>query len=58
VASKSSIDSSEGGPEGNDGGAWGILRAEVRDNDIIITLPGTSYAVTYYKVPNYADLPL
>jgi hypothetical protein len=39
-------------------GAWGILHAEVRDNDIIITLPGTSYAVTYYKVPNYADLPL
>jgi hypothetical protein len=37
-------------------GAWGILHAEVRDNDIIITLPGTSYAVTYYKVPNSPQL--
>jgi hypothetical protein len=30
---------------------WGMtkLRVEVRGNEIVVTLPGTSYAVTYYR---------
>jgi hypothetical protein len=29
--------------------SWGTLRVEVRDDEIIITLPGTAYMVTYHK---------
>jgi hypothetical protein len=28
---------------------WGTLNVEVRERDIIVTMPGTSYSVTYYK---------
>ena len=33
---------------------WGGLRLDVVDDEIIVTLPGTSYSVTYFK---RADLP-
>jgi hypothetical protein len=36
--------------------SWGKLRIEVVDDEIIITLPGTSYSVTYYKPPNSPQL--
>jgi hypothetical protein len=29
--------------------AWGSLHVEVRGDEIIVTLPLTSYTVTYYK---------
>ena len=29
--------------------AWGRLRVEVWDDEIVITLPFTNYTVTYYK---------
>jgi hypothetical protein len=29
--------------------AWGTLHIKVLDDEILITLPGTSYAVTYYR---------
>jgi hypothetical protein len=32
------------------------LELEVRDRDITITLPGTSYTVTYYKPKNSPQL--
>ena len=32
------------------------LELEVRDGDITITLPGTSYMVTYYKPKNSPQL--
>jgi hypothetical protein len=32
------------------------LELEVWDRDIVITLPGTSYAVTYYKPKNSPQL--
>ena len=32
------------------------LHVEVEDDDIMVTLPGTSYAVTYYKVANSPQL--
>jgi len=28
---------------------WGRLRLDVVDDEIIVTLPGTSYSVTYFK---------
>jgi len=31
---------------------WGRLRLEVVDDEIIVTLPFTSYTVTYYKPAN------
>jgi hypothetical protein len=36
--------------------SWGALRVEVRDDEIIITLPGTSYMVTYHKPANSPQL--
>jgi hypothetical protein len=35
---------------------WGNLRLDVMDDEIIITLPGTTYSVTYYKPPNSPQL--
>ena len=32
------------------------LRIDVRQGEIIVTLPGTRYAVTYYKPANSAQL--
>jgi hypothetical protein len=32
------------------------LHIEVRDNEIIVTLPGSSYTVTYYKPANSPQL--
>jgi hypothetical protein len=32
------------------------LHVEVEGGDIMITLPGTSYAVTYYKPANFPQL--
>ena len=31
---------------------WGALRIDVVDDDIIVSLPGTTYSVTYFKRPN------
>jgi hypothetical protein len=28
---------------------WGRLRVDVVDDEIIVSLPGTSYSVTYFK---------
>ena len=28
---------------------WGRLRLDVVDDEIIVSIPGTSYTVTYYK---------
>jgi hypothetical protein len=36
--------------------AWGTLHLEVRNDDIIVSLPGTSYTVTYYKPANSPQL--
>jgi hypothetical protein len=36
--------------------SWGRLRIDVVDDEIVVTLPGTSYSVTYYKLPNSAQL--
>jgi hypothetical protein len=33
-----------------------VLRVQVVDNNIIVTLPGYSYAVTYYKPPDSPGL--
>ena len=30
-------------------GAWGSLHVGVWEDEILITLPGTTYTVTYYK---------
>ena len=30
---------------------WGALRIDVVDDDIIVSLPGTTYSVTYFKRP-------
>ena len=35
---------------------WGRLRIDVVDDEIVVTLPGTSYSVTYYKLPNSPQL--
>ena len=36
--------------------SWGRLRIDAVDNEIVVTLPGTSYSVTYYKLPNSPQL--
>ena len=36
--------------------SWGRLRIDVVDDEIVVTLPGTSYSVTYYKLPNSPQL--
>ena len=36
--------------------SWGRLRIDVVDDEIIVTLLGTSYSVTYYKLPNSPQL--
>jgi hypothetical protein len=36
--------------------AWGRLHVEVLEDEIIITLPFTNYAVTYYKPANSPGL--
>jgi hypothetical protein len=36
--------------------AWGTLRVEVRDDNIIVTLPDTNYTVTYHKPGNSPQL--
>jgi hypothetical protein len=36
--------------------AWGRLQVEVWDDEIVITLPASIYAVTYYKPANSAGL--
>lgn len=35
---------------------WGNLRIDIVDDEIIISLPGTSYTVTYFKYPNSPQL--
>ena len=35
---------------------WGALRIDVVDDDIIVSLPGTSYSVTYFKRANSPQL--
>jgi hypothetical protein len=35
---------------------WDNLRLDVVDDEIMITLPGTTYSVTYYKPPNSPQL--
>ncbi len=35
---------------------WATLRLDVVDDEIIVTLPGTSYSVTYFKRPNSPTL--
>jgi hypothetical protein len=36
--------------------AWGSLLVEVWDDEIVITLPASIYAVTYYRPVNSAGL--
>ena len=36
--------------------SWGRLRIDVVDDEIVVALPGTSYSVTYYKLPNSLQL--
>jgi hypothetical protein len=36
--------------------AAAVTLVEVRDDEIIVTMPGTSYAVTYYKAANSSQL--
>ncbi len=36
--------------------SWGKLRIEVVDDEIIISLPGSSYSVTYFKRANSPQL--
>jgi hypothetical protein len=36
--------------------SWGKLRVDVVDVEIIVSLPGTSYSVTYFKRPNSPQL--
>jgi hypothetical protein len=33
-----------------------VLRVQLLDNNIVVTLPGYSYAVTYYKPPGSPGL--
>jgi hypothetical protein len=35
---------------------WGRLRLDVVDDEIIVSLPGSTYTVTYYKPPNSHQL--
>jgi hypothetical protein len=35
---------------------WGRLRIDVVDDEIIVSLPGTSYSVTYFKRANAPQL--
>ena len=35
---------------------WDALRIEVVDDDIIVSLPGTTYSVTYFKRQNSPQL--
>ena len=35
---------------------WGSLLVQVIDDEIIVSLPGTSYSVTYYKRPKSPQL--
>jgi hypothetical protein len=35
---------------------WGNLRVDVVDDEIIVSLPGTNYSVTYYKRANSPQL--
>jgi hypothetical protein len=36
--------------------SWGNLHIAVVDDEIIVSLPGTSYGVTYFKPPNSPQL--
>jgi hypothetical protein len=36
--------------------SWGSLRCDVVDDEIIVSLPGTTYQVTYYKPPHSPQL--
>ena len=36
---------------------WGRLRIAVVDDEIIVSLPGTSYGVTYFKREKLAPAP-
>jgi hypothetical protein len=36
--------------------SWGELRIEVADDEIIVSLAGNSYSVTYYKLPKSPQL--
>jgi hypothetical protein len=36
--------------------SWGTLRVEVRENEIIVTLPGTTYMVGYHKAADSPQL--
>jgi hypothetical protein len=36
--------------------SWGRLRLDVVDDEIVVSLPGTSYSVTYYKPANSPQL--
>jgi hypothetical protein len=36
--------------------SWGRLRIDVVDDEIVVSLPGTSYSVTYFKRPNSPQL--
>jgi hypothetical protein len=36
--------------------SWGNLRVDVVDDEIIVSLPGTNYSVTYYKRANSPQL--
>jgi hypothetical protein len=36
--------------------SWGKLRVDVVDDEIIVSLTGTSYSVTYFKRPNSPQL--
>jgi hypothetical protein len=35
---------------------WGRLRLDVVDDEIIVSIPGTSYSVTYFKSANSPQL--
>src|SRR6476619_3879695 len=35
---------------------WGTLRVDVLDDEIVVSLPGTSCKVTYFKRPNSPQL--
>jgi hypothetical protein len=36
--------------------SYGDLCVEVRDHDIVVTMPGTNYMVTYFKPANFSIL--
>jgi hypothetical protein len=35
---------------------WGTLRTEVVDDEIVVSVPGASYSVTYFKRPSSPQL--